>query len=84
MYRRTYDGFGFSPLRQITASSIPKLSLAWSLNMDLVEAHEMPYDNITNKHFDSGDYPEAVRRAIAVLAGLGALAGWRILRLRRR
>ena len=31
---------------------------------NLVEAHEMPYDNITNKHFDSGDYPEAVRRAI--------------------
>jgi len=24
----------------------------------------MPFDNITNKHFDSGDYPEAVRRAL--------------------
>ena len=32
---------------------------------NLVGPHEMPYDNITNKHFDSGDYPEAVRRAIA-------------------
>jgi aerobic carbon-monoxide dehydrogenase large subunit len=31
---------------------------------NLVEPHEMPYDNITKKHFDSGDYPEAVRRAI--------------------
>ncbi len=31
---------------------------------NLVEPHEMPYDNITNKHFDSGDYPEAVRRAV--------------------
>jgi carbon-monoxide dehydrogenase large subunit len=34
---------------------------------NLVEPHEMPYDNITNKHFDSGDYPEAVRRAIAAI-----------------
>src|SRR5712692_4631550 len=40
MYRRTYDGSGFSPLRQITASNIGKLSLAWSLNTDLIEAHE--------------------------------------------
>ena len=40
MYRRTYDGSGFSPLRQITTSNIGKLSLAWSLNTDLVEAHE--------------------------------------------
>ncbi|MCC8393796.1 xanthine dehydrogenase family protein molybdopterin-binding subunit [Paraburkholderia sp. MMS20-SJTR3] len=34
---------------------------------NLVEPHEMPYDNITNKHFDSGDYPEAVRRAMAAI-----------------
>src|SRR6185312_7956404 len=40
MYRRTYDGSGFSPLRQLTASNIGKLSLAWSLNTDLIEAHE--------------------------------------------
>src|SRR4029434_10591858 len=40
MYRRTYDGWGFSPLRQITASNIGKLSLAWVLNTDLVDAHE--------------------------------------------
>jgi carbon-monoxide dehydrogenase large subunit len=33
----------------------------------LVQPHEMPYDNITKKHFDSGDYPEAVRRAVAAL-----------------
>jgi carbon-monoxide dehydrogenase large subunit len=30
---------------------------------NLVQPGEMPYDNITKKHFDSGDYPEAVRRA---------------------
>src|SRR5438552_12419002 len=40
MYRRTYDGSGFSPLKEITASNIHRLSLAWSLSTDLVEAHE--------------------------------------------
>jgi carbon-monoxide dehydrogenase large subunit len=34
---------------------------------NLVEPHEMPFDNITNKHFDSGNYPEAVRRAVAAI-----------------
>ena len=28
MYRRTYDGFGFSPLSQINAGNVAKLSLA--------------------------------------------------------
>jgi carbon-monoxide dehydrogenase large subunit len=32
---------------------------------NLVQPSEMPYDNITKKHFDSGDYPQAVRRAAA-------------------
>src|ERR1700737_4376867 len=40
MYRRTYDGSGFSPLSQITTKNVGKPSLAWSLNTDLVEAHE--------------------------------------------
>lgn len=31
---------------------------------NLVRPEQMPFDNITNKHFDSGDYPEALRRAI--------------------
>ncbi len=30
----------------------------------LVQSADMPFDNITGKHFDSGDYPEAVRRAV--------------------
>ncbi|SKC71987.1 xanthine dehydrogenase family protein molybdopterin-binding subunit [Paraburkholderia hospita] len=34
---------------------------------NLVQPHEMPFDNITKKHFDSGDYPEAVRRAMAAI-----------------
>ncbi len=31
----------------------------------LVRPEQMPFDNITKKHFDSGDYPESLRRAIA-------------------
>ncbi|MBM3596993.1 MAG: xanthine dehydrogenase family protein molybdopterin-binding subunit [Alphaproteobacteria bacterium] len=31
---------------------------------NLVQPEEMPFDNITKKHFDSGDYPESVRRAV--------------------
>ncbi|MFP3552231.1 xanthine dehydrogenase family protein molybdopterin-binding subunit [Paraburkholderia sp. SIMBA_049] len=34
---------------------------------NLVQPQEMPFDNITKKHFDSGDYPEAVRRAMAAI-----------------
>ena len=34
---------------------------------NLVQAADMPFDNVTGKHFDSGDYPEAVRRAVAAI-----------------
>lgn len=34
---------------------------------NLVQSEEMPFDNITGKHFDSGDYPEAMKRAIAAI-----------------
>ena len=34
---------------------------------NLVRPGQMPFDNITGKHFDSGDYPEALRRAIAAI-----------------
>jgi carbon-monoxide dehydrogenase large subunit len=34
---------------------------------NLVQPDEMPYLNITRKHFDSGDYPEAVRRAARLI-----------------
>ena len=53
---------------------------------NLVRAEDMPFDNITNKHFDSGDYPESVKRAIAAInlskwrerQGLGEADGRRI------
>jgi carbon-monoxide dehydrogenase large subunit len=34
---------------------------------NLVPASAMPFNNITNKHFDSGDYPESLRRVIAAI-----------------
>jgi len=34
---------------------------------NLVQPAEMPFNNITKKHFDSGDYPEAVRRAAKLI-----------------
>ena len=33
----------------------------------LVRPEQMPFDNITSKHFDSGDYPECLRRAVAAI-----------------
>ena len=34
---------------------------------NLIPAAAMPFDNITGKHFDSGDYPECLRRAVAAI-----------------
>ena len=34
---------------------------------NLVPPDAMPFDNITRKHFDSGDYPQALRRAVAAI-----------------
>jgi carbon-monoxide dehydrogenase large subunit len=33
----------------------------------MVRPEQMPFDNIAKRHFDSGDYPEALRRAIAAI-----------------
>jgi carbon-monoxide dehydrogenase large subunit len=34
---------------------------------NLIPSGAMPFDNITGKHFDSGDYPECLRRAVAAI-----------------
>jgi carbon-monoxide dehydrogenase large subunit len=39
---------------------------------NLVRPEQMPFDNITKKHFDSGDYLECLRRAVAAI-GLDAV-----------
>ena len=33
----------------------------------LVKPEQMPFNNITKKHFDSGDYPQSLRRAVAAI-----------------
>ena len=34
---------------------------------NLVPPERMPFNNITNKHFDSGDYPQCLRRVVAAI-----------------
>jgi carbon-monoxide dehydrogenase large subunit len=34
---------------------------------NLVRPEQMPFDNITNKHFDSGDYPQSLQRAVTAI-----------------
>jgi carbon-monoxide dehydrogenase large subunit len=34
---------------------------------NLVPPERMPFDNITNKHFDSGDYPQCLNRVVAAI-----------------
>src|ERR671936_62441 len=33
----------------------------------LVRPDQMPFENITKKHFDSGDYPQSLQRAVATI-----------------
>jgi carbon-monoxide dehydrogenase large subunit len=47
----------------------------WDVRMDnLVKPEQMPYDTVTRKHLDSGDYPEALRRCIAAIDPEGVRA----------
>ena len=40
----------------------------WEVRLEnLVQADQMPYVNVTNKHFDSGDYPASLRRALQMI-----------------
>ena len=41
-YRRTYDGWGYSPLDQITADNVARLEPVWSLSTGVTEGHEAP------------------------------------------
>jgi alcohol dehydrogenase (cytochrome c) len=42
LYRRTYDGHGFSPLHQINADNVKDLVPLWSFATGQVEGHEAP------------------------------------------
>ena len=41
---------------------------------NVVRPEQMPFDNITAKHYDSGDYPECIRRAAASIDVAGVRA----------
>jgi len=41
-FRRTYDGWGFSPLNEITAKNVSRLELVWSMATGQVEGHQAP------------------------------------------
>ena len=42
MIRRTYDGWGYSPLDQITAANVARLQPAWVFATGAVNGHEAP------------------------------------------
>lgn len=42
MLRRTYDGWGYSPLAQITRSNVARLRPAWSFATGALNGHEAP------------------------------------------
>ena len=42
MYRRTYDGWGYSPLDQITTENVATLRPRWSFSTDVTDGHESP------------------------------------------
>src|SRR5215467_15687281 len=42
MVRRTYDGWGFSPLRQITPDNASRLEPVWSFSTGAISGHEAP------------------------------------------
>jgi alcohol dehydrogenase (cytochrome c) len=42
MYRRTYNGWGYSPLSQITTRNVRRLKPVWTLATGQIESHEAP------------------------------------------
>jgi alcohol dehydrogenase (cytochrome c) len=42
MYRRAYNGWGYSPLSQITPQNARRLKLVWTLATGQIESHEAP------------------------------------------
>src|SRR5262249_59533855 len=42
MIRGNYQGWGYSPLDQITPANVKKLSLAWAFSTGVTSGHEAP------------------------------------------
>ena len=75
MYRRTYDGWGYSPLDQITAANVARLAPVWSLSTGLRPGHESP--PLVNGRFMFLTTPR--NNVLALDAGTGELL-WRYVR----
>ena len=62
------DGAGTQLLSQFRAIARAVGREDWEVRMEnLVRPDQMPYVNVTNKHFDSGDYPASLTRALAMI-----------------
>ena len=42
MFRRTYDGWGYSPLDQINAGNVQQLTPVWAFSTGITEGHQAP------------------------------------------
>ncbi|MCY3730996.1 MAG: methanol/ethanol family PQQ-dependent dehydrogenase [Rhodospirillaceae bacterium] len=42
MFRRTYDGWGYSPLDQINADNVQRLTPVWAFSTGITEGHQAP------------------------------------------
>src|SRR5438067_8932862 len=42
MVRRTYDGWGYSPLEQVTTKNVQRLFPVWEFSTGMVSGHEAP------------------------------------------
>ena len=40
LYRRTYDGQGYSPLEQISTSNVKNLTPVWTFSTGVIEGHD--------------------------------------------
>jgi alcohol dehydrogenase (cytochrome c) len=42
MFRRTYDGWGYSPLAEIDGSNVDRLETVWTVSTGITEGHQSP------------------------------------------
>ena len=75
MYRRTYDGWGYSPLNQINTENVSRLVPAWTMSTGRSEGHEAPPMVVNGVMFVAA----AGNQVMAIKADTGDLL-WRYTR----
>ncbi|MBI4046080.1 MAG: PQQ-binding-like beta-propeller repeat protein, partial [Devosia nanyangense] len=75
MYRRTYNGWGHSPLKQITTENVAKLKPAWMMSTGYSEGHEAPPTVVNGIMFTA----TAGNQILAIKADTGEIL-WRYKR----